>query len=145
MPAFNTPLLANMLPSENGLLLGIAACVLFSKERKRGSILLLAAGSAETPASRGLQRRDESARGDLCRAEVQDMADGVSGKYTIKIPKNVYERQLYYQSKIGNYTHMKGPFDKIVSFIVPLAIGTTAAAMMGRGLWNLSNGTGKKE
>ncbi|KAI5068771.1 hypothetical protein GOP47_0017116, partial [Adiantum capillus-veneris] len=124
-----------------------------------GSILLLAAGSAETPAcgcptdigvvpikcSRGLQRRDESARGDLCRAEVQDMADGVSGKYTIKIPKNVYERQLYYQSKIGNYTHMKGPFDKIVSFIVPLAIGTTAAAMMGRGLWNLSNGTGKKE
>ncbi|MCO5559977.1 hypothetical protein L7F22_013581 [Adiantum nelumboides] len=56
------------------------------------------------------------------------MADETTKRYMQKVPKNVYEKQIYYQSITDKFTHLKGPYDKYVSVIIPLAIGTTAAA-----------------
>ncbi|CAI5509446.1 unnamed protein product [Closterium sp. Naga37s-1] len=42
-------------------------------------------------------------------------------------------------------THMKGPGDRITSVVIPSVLALTAAALIGRGLFNMSFGIGKKE
>ncbi|MCO5610653.1 hypothetical protein L7F22_064892 [Adiantum nelumboides] len=135
-----------VVPKKNGKL---RVCVNLKKRKKE--LLLLALTIALIPMGAEVPYFDPPVqnRALSSSATVQrtiDMADGASGrKYTLKIPKYVYDHQMYYQSMVGKNTHMKGPLDKIFSFIVPVAIASTVAAMMGRGLWNLSHGTGKKE
>ncbi|XP_059314826.1 uncharacterized protein LOC132600545 [Lycium barbarum] len=54
------------------------------------------------------------------------------------------EKQKYFQS-VHKYTHLKGPVDKITSVAIPLALATTSIFMIGRGIYNMSHGIGKKE
>ncbi|KAK4369495.1 hypothetical protein RND71_013287 [Anisodus tanguticus] len=58
--------------------------------------------------------------------------------------EKLVEKQKYYQS-VRKYTHLKGPVDKITSVAIPLALATTAIFMIGRGIYNMSHGIGKKE
>eukprot|EP00250_Pteridium_aquilinum_P003557 c13862_g1_i1 orf=294-512(-) len=72
------------------------------------------------------------------------MAEQAAPSFVQKIPKNVYEKQVYYQS-IAKHTHLKGPRDKIFSVLIPSLLVGTAGVLMARGLWNLAHGTGKRE
>ncbi|KAJ8551973.1 hypothetical protein K7X08_028416 [Anisodus acutangulus] len=58
--------------------------------------------------------------------------------------EKLVEKQKYFQS-VHKYTHLKGPVDKITSVAIPLALATTAIFMIGRGIYNMSHGIGKKE
>ncbi|KHN21122.1 uncharacterized protein LOC114377968 [Glycine soja] len=54
------------------------------------------------------------------------------------------EKQKYFQS-IHRHTYLKGPTDKITSVAIPLALAATSIYMIGRGIYNMSHGIGKKE
>ncbi|XP_009796252.1 uncharacterized protein [Nicotiana sylvestris] len=58
--------------------------------------------------------------------------------------EKLLEKQKYFQS-VHKYTHLKGPVDKITSVVIPLALAATASFMIGRGIYNMSHGIGKKE
>ncbi|KAK4780503.1 hypothetical protein SAY87_016609 [Trapa incisa] len=58
--------------------------------------------------------------------------------------EKLIERQKYFQN-IHKHTYLKGPFDKITSVAIPLALATTATFMIARGIYNMSHGIGKKE
>ncbi|KAF7805688.1 uncharacterized protein G2W53_037849 [Senna tora] len=58
--------------------------------------------------------------------------------------EKLFEKQKYYQS-VHRYTHLKGPYDKITSVAIPLALAASSIFMIGRGIYNMSNGIGKKE
>ncbi|KAF5739026.1 hypothetical protein HS088_TW12G00223 [Tripterygium wilfordii] len=54
------------------------------------------------------------------------------------------EKQKYFQ-KVQKHTYLKGPFDKITSVAIPAALAATSLFMIGRGIYNMSHGIGKKE
>ncbi|KAF7823263.1 uncharacterized protein G2W53_021407 [Senna tora] len=54
------------------------------------------------------------------------------------------EKQKHFQS-IRKHTYLKGPYDKVTSVAIPLALAATSLFMIGRGVYNMSNGVGKKE
>ncbi|KAJ4965249.1 hypothetical protein NE237_017098 [Protea cynaroides] len=54
------------------------------------------------------------------------------------------EKQKYYQN-IHKHTYLKGPFDKITSVAIPLALASTSLFLIGRGIYHMANGIGKKE
>ncbi|XP_042507453.1 uncharacterized protein LOC122083651 [Macadamia integrifolia] len=58
--------------------------------------------------------------------------------------EKLMEKQKYFQS-IGKPTYLKGPFDKVTSVAIPLALATTSLFLIARGIYNLANGIGKKE
>ncbi|KAJ4724760.1 Cytochrome c oxidase, partial [Melia azedarach] len=58
--------------------------------------------------------------------------------------EKLVEKQKYFQS-IHKHTYLKGPFDKITSVVIPLALATSAVYLIGRGIYNMSHGIGKKE
>ncbi|KAL3825516.1 hypothetical protein ACJIZ3_021545 [Penstemon smallii] len=58
--------------------------------------------------------------------------------------EKLIEKQKLYQS-IHKHTHLKGPMDKITSVAIPLALAGSCLFMIGRGIYNMSNGIGKKE
>ncbi|MFX6572847.1 cytochrome c oxidase subunit 7, partial [Acinetobacter baumannii] len=58
--------------------------------------------------------------------------------------EQLVERQKLFQS-IHKHTHLKGPMDKITSVAIPLALAGTSLFLIGRGIYNMSHGIGKKE
>ncbi|XP_030522380.1 uncharacterized protein LOC115735322 [Rhodamnia argentea] len=58
--------------------------------------------------------------------------------------EKLIEKQKYYQS-IHRHTYLKGPLDKITSVTIPLALAAASMYMIGRGIYNMSHGIGKKE
>ncbi|KAM7522494.1 hypothetical protein LguiA_012396 [Lonicera macranthoides] len=58
--------------------------------------------------------------------------------------EKLVEKQKLFQS-IHKHTYLKGPFDKITSVAIPLALAGTSLFLIGRGIYNLSHGIGKKE
>ncbi|XP_057956667.1 uncharacterized protein LOC131149893 isoform X2 [Malania oleifera] len=58
--------------------------------------------------------------------------------------ERVLEKQKYYQS-IQKHTYLKGPYDKITSVAIPFALAATSLFLIGRGIYNMSHGIGKKD
>ncbi|ESW04395.1 hypothetical protein PHAVU_011G091700 [Phaseolus vulgaris] len=58
--------------------------------------------------------------------------------------EKLFEKQKYYQN-IHRHTYLKGPMDKVTSVAIPLALAATSLYMIGRGIYNMSHGIGKKE
>ncbi|KAI4322388.1 hypothetical protein L6164_022090 [Bauhinia variegata] len=58
--------------------------------------------------------------------------------------EKLVEKQKYFQS-IHKHTYLKGPMDKITSVAIPLALAGSSLFLIGRGIYNMSLGIGKKE
>ncbi|KAM7278135.1 hypothetical protein ACFE04_005269 [Oxalis oulophora] len=58
--------------------------------------------------------------------------------------EKLLERQKYFQN-IHNHTYLKGRYDKITSVAIPLALAGSCLFLIGRGIYNMSHGIGKKE
>ncbi|GLT82048.1 hypothetical protein SLE2022_004620 [Rubroshorea leprosula] len=58
--------------------------------------------------------------------------------------EKLLEKQKHFQS-VHKHTHLKGPLDKITSVAIPLALAASSIYLIGRGIYNLSHGIGKKE
>ncbi|KAG2670821.1 hypothetical protein I3760_14G104900 [Carya illinoinensis] len=58
--------------------------------------------------------------------------------------EKLLEKQRYFQN-VHKHTYLKGPFDKITSVAIPAALAGTALFLIGRGIYNMSHGIGKKE
>ncbi|KAI4334272.1 hypothetical protein L6164_018982 [Bauhinia variegata] len=58
--------------------------------------------------------------------------------------EKLIEKQKYFQS-LHKHTYLKGPMDKITSVAIPLALAGTSLFLIGRGIYNMSLGIGKKE
>ncbi|XP_030456286.1 uncharacterized protein LOC115677296 [Syzygium oleosum] len=58
--------------------------------------------------------------------------------------EKLLEKQKYFQN-IHRHTYLKGPFDKITSVTIPLALAGASLYLIGRGIYNMSHGIGKKE
>ncbi|XP_043701353.1 uncharacterized protein LOC122651859 [Telopea speciosissima] len=58
--------------------------------------------------------------------------------------EKLMEKQKYFQN-IHKHTYLKGPFDKVTSVAIPLALASTAVFLIVRGVYNMSHGIGKKE
>ncbi|KAL2485603.1 Uncharacterized protein Adt_30359 [Abeliophyllum distichum] len=54
------------------------------------------------------------------------------------------EKQKLFQS-IHKHTYLKGPYDKLTSVAIPLALAGGSLFLIGRGIYNMSHGIGKKE
>ncbi|KVI00091.1 uncharacterized protein LOC112520531 [Cynara cardunculus var. scolymus] len=58
--------------------------------------------------------------------------------------EQLIEKQRLFQS-IHKHTHLKGPVDKLTSVAIPLALAGSCLFLIGRGIYNMSHGIGKKE
>ncbi|KAH7560988.1 hypothetical protein JRO89_XS10G0155000 [Xanthoceras sorbifolium] len=58
--------------------------------------------------------------------------------------EKLLEKQKYFQN-IHKHTYLKGRFDMITSVAIPLALAGTSLFLIGRGVYNMSHGIGKKE
>ncbi|XP_010262619.1 PREDICTED: uncharacterized protein LOC104601112 isoform X2 [Nelumbo nucifera] len=58
--------------------------------------------------------------------------------------ERLLKKQQYFQN-IHKHTYFKGPFDKITSVAIPLALAASSIALIARGIYNMSHGIGKKE
>ncbi|GAB4844072.1 hypothetical protein Ancab_014036 [Ancistrocladus abbreviatus] len=58
--------------------------------------------------------------------------------------EKLIEKQKNFQS-IYKHTYLKGPYDKITSVVIPLALAASSMYLIGRGIYNMSHGIGKKE
>ncbi|KAK2356106.1 cytochrome-c oxidase/ electron carrier [Trifolium repens] len=58
--------------------------------------------------------------------------------------EKLIEKQKYFQN-MHKHTHLKGPYDRITSVAIPLALTAASLFMIGRGIYNMSHGIGKKE
>ncbi|KAI3450684.1 hypothetical protein Pfo_007349 [Paulownia fortunei] len=58
--------------------------------------------------------------------------------------EKLIEKQKVFQN-IHKHTYLKGPFDKITSVAIPLALAGSSLFLIGRGIYNMSHGIGKKE
>ncbi|OAY51442.1 uncharacterized protein LOC110613417 [Manihot esculenta] len=58
--------------------------------------------------------------------------------------EKLFEKQRYFQS-IQKHTYLKGPFDKVTSVAIPVALAGSAIFLIGRGIYNMTHGIGKKE
>ncbi|XP_024019276.1 uncharacterized protein LOC21392347 [Morus notabilis] len=58
--------------------------------------------------------------------------------------EKLLEKQKHFQS-IHKHTYLKGPIDKITSVAIPIALAASSLYLIGRGIYNLSHGIGKKE
>ncbi|XP_047971172.1 uncharacterized protein LOC125214272 [Salvia hispanica] len=54
------------------------------------------------------------------------------------------EKQKLFQS-IHKHIHLKQPMDKLTSVAIPLALAGSSLFLIGRGIYNMSHGIGKKE
>ncbi|XP_077243054.1 uncharacterized protein LOC143883594 [Tasmannia lanceolata] len=61
------------------------------------------------------------------------------------VPRERILKQQQYFQNIHKHTYLKGRYDKITSVAIPVALAVTALAMIGRGIYNMSHGIGKKE
>ncbi|KAI7756631.1 hypothetical protein M8C21_021382 [Ambrosia artemisiifolia] len=58
--------------------------------------------------------------------------------------EKLIEKQKMFQS-VHKPTYLKGPMDKITSVAIPLALAGSSLYLIGRGIYNMSHGIGKKE
>ncbi|XP_003575173.1 uncharacterized protein LOC100823799 [Brachypodium distachyon] len=58
--------------------------------------------------------------------------------------ERLFREQQYFQS-LSKYTHLKGRHDVITSVGIPLVLAASSLLMIGRGIYNMSHGIGKKE
>ncbi|KAL9257463.1 hypothetical protein AKJ16_DCAP14408 [Drosera capensis] len=58
--------------------------------------------------------------------------------------EKLIEKQKYFQS-IQKHTYLKGRYDKITSVAIPAALAASSLFLIGRGIYNMSHGIGKKE
>ncbi|GAV62871.1 COX7a domain-containing protein [Cephalotus follicularis] len=58
--------------------------------------------------------------------------------------EKLLEKQKYFQH-IQKPTYLKGPFDKITSVAIPIALAASSLFLIGRGIYNMSHNIGKKE
>ncbi|KAL7612668.1 uncharacterized protein LOC111901509 [Lactuca sativa] len=58
--------------------------------------------------------------------------------------EKLIEKQKMYQS-IQKHTYLKGPMDKITSVAIPLALAGSSLYLIGRGIYNMSHGIGRKD
>uniref|UniRef100_A0A7N0RCX8 Uncharacterized protein n=1 Tax=Kalanchoe fedtschenkoi TaxID=63787 RepID=A0A7N0RCX8_KALFE len=54
------------------------------------------------------------------------------------------QKQKYFQS-VRKPTYLKGPYDKITSVAIPLALATSSMYLIAHGIYNMALGKGKKE
>jgi hypothetical protein len=76
-----------------------------------------------------------------------------SSSTTLIIPQSLLERrmgeerllhrQALFQAIHGKHIHLKLPSDKLTSVVIPLAFVATTFALMFRGMWHMTHGTGK--
>ncbi|XP_015069102.1 uncharacterized protein LOC107013739 [Solanum pennellii] len=57
--------------------------------------------------------------------------------------EKLVEKQKFYES-VHKHKYLKGRFDKITSVAIPVALAASALYMIGRGIYNMSHGIGKK-
>ncbi|XP_064970944.1 uncharacterized protein LOC135615844 [Musa acuminata AAA Group] len=57
--------------------------------------------------------------------------------------ERLLKHQQYFQH-VHRHTYLKGRFDKITSVAIPLALAGSCLALIGRGVYNMSNGIGKQ-
>ncbi|KMS97255.1 hypothetical protein BVRB_7g177020 [Beta vulgaris subsp. vulgaris] len=57
--------------------------------------------------------------------------------------EKLFEKQKYFQN-MRRHTHLKGPYDKITSVAIPLALAGSCIFLIARGIYNMSHGVGKK-
>ncbi|CAI9114309.1 OLC1v1015001C1 [Oldenlandia corymbosa var. corymbosa] len=58
--------------------------------------------------------------------------------------EKLLEKQRFFQN-IHKHTYLKGRFDIVTSVVIPAALAATCTYMIGRGIYNMSHGIGKKE
>ena len=58
--------------------------------------------------------------------------------------ERLFKQQQYFQN-LSKHTHLKGRYDVITSVAIPLALAASSMFMIGRGIYNMSHGIGKKE
>ncbi|TVU19663.1 hypothetical protein EJB05_35826 [Eragrostis curvula] len=58
--------------------------------------------------------------------------------------EKIVEKQRYFQS-VHKPTYLKGRYDVITSVAIPLALAVSSMYLVGRGIYNMSHGIGKKE
>ncbi|KAL9673641.1 hypothetical protein QQ045_029902 [Rhodiola kirilowii] len=58
--------------------------------------------------------------------------------------ERLIQKQKYFQS-IKKPTYLKGPYDKITSVAIPLALATSSMYLVARGIYNMALGKGKEE
>ncbi|KAG4384632.1 hypothetical protein JHK82_037870 [Glycine max] len=58
--------------------------------------------------------------------------------------EKLIQKQKYFHN-IHKHTYLKGPYDKITSVAIPLALAASSLYLTGRGIYNMSHGIGKKE
>ncbi|KAJ7981132.1 Cytochrome c oxidase [Quillaja saponaria] len=61
-----------------------------------------------------------------------------------RLREKLIECQKYFQN-IHKHTYLKGPNDRITSVGIPIALAASSIFMIGRGIYNMSHGIGKKE
>ncbi|PVH65355.1 hypothetical protein PAHAL_2G470100, partial [Panicum hallii] len=58
--------------------------------------------------------------------------------------ERLFKQQNYFQN-LTKHTYLKGRYDVITSVAIPLALAASSMFMIGRGVYNMSHGIGKKE
>ncbi|XVE59531.1 hypothetical protein DITRI_Ditri05aG0053300 [Diplodiscus trichospermus] len=58
--------------------------------------------------------------------------------------EKLIEKQKYFQS-VHKHTYLKGPYDKITSVAIPVALAASSLYLIVQGIYNMSHGIGKKE
>ncbi|KAJ1263210.1 hypothetical protein BS78_09G166300 [Paspalum vaginatum] len=58
--------------------------------------------------------------------------------------EKILEKQRYFQS-VHRPTYLKGRHDVVTSVAIPLALAVSSMYLVGRGIYNMSHGIGKKE
>uniref|UniRef100_A0A0D9VCH6 Cytochrome-c oxidase n=1 Tax=Leersia perrieri TaxID=77586 RepID=A0A0D9VCH6_9ORYZ len=58
--------------------------------------------------------------------------------------ERLFKQQQYFQN-LTKHTHLKGRYDVVTSVAIPLALAASSLFMIGRGVYNMSHGIGKKE
>ncbi|CAN6169043.1 unnamed protein product, partial [Urochloa humidicola] len=61
------------------------------------------------------------------------------------LPRERLFKQQHYFQNLTKHTYLKGRFDVITSVAIPLALAGASMFMIGRGVYNMSHGIGKKE
>ncbi|KAL6853683.1 hypothetical protein ACP4OV_019712 [Aristida adscensionis] len=58
--------------------------------------------------------------------------------------EKLLELQRYFQN-VQKHTYLKGRYDAVTSVGIPLALAASSLFLIGRGVYNMSHGIGKKE
>ncbi|XP_047056889.1 uncharacterized protein LOC124663207 [Lolium rigidum] len=58
--------------------------------------------------------------------------------------EKILQKQRYFQS-VHRPTYLKGRYDMVTSVAIPLALAASSVFLVGRGIYNMSHGIGKKE